>query len=128
QMLSRLRDPAISDIDRLSTWSNLTLSADLVLASNPEDGMAARTAHRDRMKKLHELVKKLPASAKNQTVNANHAEDKLREAEFLLENDGDAPGASGMMRQMRGMMGGMQPPTGGRGGPAMAGMMGAMGR
>ena len=101
QMLSRLRDPAISDIDRLSTWSNLTLSADLVLASTPEDGVAARTAHRDRMKKLHELLKKLPASAKNQTVNANHAEEKLREAEFLLENEGSAMSGAGMMGQMQ---------------------------
>ena len=46
--------------------------------------MAARTAHRDRMKKLHDLLQRLPASAKNQTVNANHAEKKLRQAQAIL--------------------------------------------
>jgi RNA polymerase sigma factor (sigma-70 family) len=126
QMLSRLRDPGIADIDRLSTWSSLMLSADLVLGSTPEDGAAARAAHRDRMKKLHEFLKKLPASAKNQTVNANHAEEKLREAEFLLENDGNSMSGAGMMGQMGAMMGGMQRMGGGRGGSGMAGMMGGM--
>ena len=73
---------------------------------------------------------KLPASAKNQTVNANHAQEKLREAEFLLENDGSAMGmgSSGMMRQMMSSMGAMK--GGGMMGGAMgAGMMGGtMGR
>ena len=38
------------------------------------------------MKKLHDVIKALPASAENQTVNANHAEEKLEEAEDLLES------------------------------------------
>ena len=95
------------------------LSADLVLAIGDEDRVAARKAHRDRMKKLHAAILKLPVSAQNQTVNAQHAEEKLREAESLLETGDEAPaGMMGMTSMMRGMMGG-------RGGFGDRGMMGA---
>ncbi len=104
-MLSRLRDPSLADVDRLSLWSNFALSADLVLASTPEDGVAARSAHRDRMKKLHAVLKKLPASANNQTVNTSRAEEKLREAEEMLENPQGHP-STGMMGMMGAMGGG----------------------
>jgi RNA polymerase sigma factor (sigma-70 family) len=119
-MLARLRDPGIAEIDRLSTWSNLMLSANLVLATTTEDGKAARGAHRDRMKKLHEIVQKLPASAQNKTIVASHAENKLQEAEMFLEEGGHG----GMMGQMASQMQGMS----GRGmmsgrGAMMGGMM-----
>ena len=122
-MLSRERNLASSDIDRLSNWSSLMLSADLVLSISDEDRTAARTAHRDRMKKLHAAILKLPVSAQNQTVNAQHAEEKLQEAESLLQSGDEQPtGAMGMAAMMRGMggFGG----TGGRGGRSMMGGMG----
>jgi RNA polymerase sigma factor (sigma-70 family) len=80
-LLSRERNLSGADIDRMSEWSNLMMSADLVLATGDEDRVAARKAHRDRMKKLHEALKTLPASAQNQTVNAQHAQEKLEEME-----------------------------------------------
>ncbi len=80
-MLSRERNLSGADFDRMSEWSNLMMSADLVLATGDEDRVAARKAHRDRMKKLHEALKTLPASAQNQTVNAQHAQEKLEEME-----------------------------------------------
>ena len=61
--------------------------------------MAAHTAHRDRMKKLHDLLQRLPASAKNQTVNANYAEKKLRQAQAILEKP-DGIAYAEMMGQM----------------------------
>ncbi|HKI20008.1 MAG TPA: RNA polymerase sigma factor, partial [Isosphaeraceae bacterium] len=57
-LLSKLRDPGLEDIDRLSRWSNLTLQADHLLASAEADRRAAYEAHRDRMKKLYELIQK----------------------------------------------------------------------
>jgi hypothetical protein len=124
-MLSRLQSPINESIDRLSRWSRLMLSAELVVASNDHEKVAARTAHRDRMRKLHEAIKTLPASAENQTVNAQLAQEKLHEAENLLES-GENPGSgSEMMRrmtaqmgrqmqgQMRGMIGGMGGSEGG---------------
>jgi RNA polymerase sigma factor (sigma-70 family) len=113
-MLARERNFSLANIDRMSNWSSLTLSADLVLAINRDDALAARRAHRDRMKKLHEVIQNLPASAKNQTVNAQHAEGILREAEMLLQSTGDWQSGSAMMgmmqAQMRGMMGAMGTP------------------
>jgi RNA polymerase sigma factor (sigma-70 family) len=110
-MLSRGRNFSLADIDRMSNWSSLTLSADLVLATNDEDALAARRAHRDRMKKLHEVIQNLPASAKNQTVNAQYAEGMLRQAEMLLQSSADSQSGSAMMgmmqAKMRGMMGAM---------------------
>ena len=128
-MLSRLQSPVNEYINRLSRWSRLMLSADLVYASSPHEEVAARTAHRDRMQKLHEAIKKLPASADNQTVNAQLAQEKLHEAENLLET-GENPGsAGGMMANMQGQMGGMMGSMGaGRGGLGMMGGMGAAGR
>ena len=108
-MLSRLQSPINESIDRLSRWSRLMLSAELVVASNDHEKVAARTAHRDRMRKLHEAIKTLPASAQNQTVNAQLAQEKLHEAENLLET-GENPGSTGgmmanmMQGQMRGTM------------------------
>ncbi len=116
-MLAHLRDPGMADIDRLSTWSNLMLSANLVLASTPEDGKAARLGHRDRMKKLNDRVQKLPVSARNKTVVASHAENKLQEAELNLEDGGQRAMMSTMAGQMQGMMG-----RAGNMGPMMRGM------
>ena len=106
--LSRERNLSSADIDRMSEWSNLMMSADLVLATGDQDRIAARKAHRDRMKKLHEAVKTMPASAQNQTVSAQHAQEKLEEAESLLERSDNAPDSTGMM--MRAMIG-MQSPA-----------------
>ncbi len=125
-MLSGLQSPINESIDRLSRWSRLMLSAELVVASNDHEKVAARTAHRDRMRKLHEAIKTLPASAENQTVNAQLAQEKLHEAENLLET-GENPGSAGgmmanmMQGQMGGMMGGMG--AAGRGRGMMGGMM-----
>ena len=85
------------------------------------------------MKKLHDLLQRLPASAKNQTVNANYAEKKLRQAQAILEKpDGVAYGemlgqtGSGMQSQMMGAYaGGMQ---GMQGQMRGMGMMGGGGR
>jgi RNA polymerase sigma factor (sigma-70 family) len=127
-MLSRERNLTGDDIDRMSNWSTLMMSADLVLATGDEDRVAARNAHRDRMKKLHAVLATLPASAQNQTVNARYAQEKLEEAEQWLEqekNQEPTPGMGGMMmRQMMGAMG--APGTMGRmGGMMGGGMMGS---
>jgi RNA polymerase sigma factor (sigma-70 family) len=130
-MLSRLKAPIDDYIERLSNWSNLMLSAELVVASSEDEELIARTAHRDRMNKLHEAIKSLPPSAQNQTVNEMHARAKLDEAQQLLERPDPASGM-GMMSQMMqsrllrsnrggmmgaGMGGGMMgvPPSGRRG-------------
>ena len=67
-MLSRERNLTVDDINRMSTWSSLMLEADEVLSASAHELLAARTAHRDRMKKLHEAARKLPADDKNQTA------------------------------------------------------------
>jgi RNA polymerase sigma factor (sigma-70 family) len=115
--LSREKNLSSADIDRMSEWSNLMMSADLVLATGDQDRIAARKAHRDRMKKLHEALKSVPASAQNQTVNAQHAQEKLEEAESLLQSSDNPAGGAGM--QMQGMMGAM-------GMQSRASMMGGM--
>ena len=118
-MISREKNLSSADIDRMSEWSNLMMSADLVLATGDQDRIAAHKAHRDRMKKLHEAVKTLPASAQNQTVNAQHAQEKLEEAESLLQGSDSLASGAGMT--MQGMMGAMGMQSRAR---MMGGMMG----
>ncbi|MFI5460140.1 MAG: RNA polymerase sigma factor, partial [Isosphaerales bacterium] len=106
-LLSKLSDPGLEDIDRLSRWSNLMLQADLVLGTAGDaDRMAAYEAHRDRMKKLYELIQKLPVSPENQPIKADHAHSALRAAEQMLGSQGSSTPGTGMMAGT-GMMGGM---------------------
>jgi hypothetical protein len=126
-LLTTFDNPEIDDIDRLSRWSSLTLEADLVLGTNEADRVAAYEAHRDRMKRLHELTQKIPVSAQNQPVKADHAHARLREAEQLLEGAkrSQVPGTMGSMMSMMQRGGG----RGGRigiTGPGMGMMGGSM--
>jgi RNA polymerase sigma factor (sigma-70 family) len=108
-MLSHLEPPIDELIERLSKWSSLMLSAELVVAANEDEEHTARTAHRDRMKRLHEAIKSLPPSAQNQTVNAELAREKLDEAENLLASAPSGPARGmGMMQQMQQQMQMMQ--------------------
>jgi RNA polymerase sigma factor (sigma-70 family) len=129
-MLARERNLSGTDVNRMSSWSNLIMSADLVLATGAEDRAAARKAHRDRLKKLQEAIKTQPASDQNQTVNAHYAQEQLDEAQYFLEhgeNQGSAPGMVGQMRNMMrpngmaGMMGGSTNGLSGRGATKTAG-------
>ncbi len=130
QLLSRLREPEIGDIDRLSQWSSITLEADQVLGTTEADRVAAYEAHRDRMKRLHEFTQKIPVSDKNQPVKADHAHNILQTAEEWLENtrQGQVPGMGVRMSRMRGMMGRAGGPMGMMGGGGEMGMMGRSGQ
>ncbi len=101
RMLSEPIDDSADTVERLSRWSSLMLSAELVVAANEGEEHAVRTAHRDRMKKLHDKIKALPPTAQNQTVSAEAAREKLDEAEGLLATEPSRPAAGmGMMQQM----------------------------
>ena len=61
------------------------------------------SAHRDRMKKLHEQIQKLVGTRQGRLGLVRQAQTKLQEAEMLLEEEGIPPaGAGGMMSQMQG--------------------------
>jgi RNA polymerase sigma factor (sigma-70 family) len=140
QLLSRLGDPEIVDIDRLDHWSSKTAEADQELATSDADRLAAHEAHRDRMKRLVELTQKIPAWNSKRSAKIDHAQDILRQADERLKFIRQFPGTPGMMGMMKmmgretgaiGRMGGI--PAGGRGqmgmggfGGGRAGMMGAM--
>ncbi len=122
-MLSEPIEDSVDTVERLSRWSSLMLSAELVVAANEGEEHAVRAAHRDRMKKLHDKIKALPPTAQNQTVSAQVAREKLDEAENLLANEPSRPAAGmGMMAQMMQSMQGRQ----NRGAMAGRGMMGGM--
>jgi hypothetical protein len=104
RLCSRLRDPASDDIERLHQWSLRTLDADLVLARTETDQGAAYEAHRDRIKRLAELVEKLPVSPENLPIKASQARALLDQAESLYQTRGSA---ATMGMQMSRMMGGM---------------------
>jgi RNA polymerase sigma factor (sigma-70 family) len=125
KLLSTYGDPDVADIDRLSRWSSLTLEADLELGTTDLDRVAAYQAHRDRMKILHELTQKIPVSAKNQPVKADHTQLKLQEAEQLLDAAKQGP-PGGMMGAMSNhMRAGMRAGSKMGQGPPL-GMMGGM--
>jgi len=122
-LLAALPNAEIADIDRLRQWSSLTLQADLVLAKDDADRLAALEAHRDRMAKLHAFSQRIPVANKNQSVMADHARESHDEAELWLEG-AQHPQLGRMMAggaMMGGMMGGM---VGGGGGGS--GMMRSM--
>jgi RNA polymerase sigma factor (sigma-70 family) len=131
--LAGLRDPESEDIDRLNRWSLMTVAAEQVLFPSEADRQAAVEAHRDRMKKLHELTRKIPISAKNQPVKANQTQQYLDAAETMLKDKvwQDRGNMMGMMRGammgrgMAGAGGGMGAMSGGMAG--IGGRMGAMG-
>jgi RNA polymerase sigma factor (sigma-70 family) len=123
-LLSKLRDPGIDDIERLSQWSALTLQAELVLASSEADRKVAYQAHRNRMKKLDDLIRKLPGSAENQPLRTASSRQKVEEAEQLIK--GAAPAMKGSMEMMKMMSGAMpsMPMMKSMGRMGMGGMMG----
>ena len=124
RMLSEPIEDSVDTVERLSRWSSLMLSAELVVAANEGEEHAVRTAHRDRMRKLHDKIKALPPTAQNQTVSAELAREKLDEAEGLLASEPSRPAAGmGMMQQMMRSMQG-RPNRGGMGGGMGGGRMG----
>ncbi len=124
KLLSALQEIDSADIERLSQWSSLTAKRDLLLADTPAKRRAAREAHRDRMKKLHERTQQIPVSDSNQPRKADEARSKLTEAQALL--DGETKSSGGMAR-MVGMMAAQQKMMMGAMGGAPTGMPGMMG-
>jgi RNA polymerase sigma factor (sigma-70 family) len=86
QLLSALRDPNVEDIDWLDQWSALTLQAQQRLSNARVDRLAAAEAHRDRVKKLHEVISNLPSSDMNKGL-LKLTSIKLNEAEHILASE-----------------------------------------
>jgi RNA polymerase sigma factor (sigma-70 family) len=118
--LLRDRDGASVNVERLKNWSDLTLRADLTLASSHEDRVALYEAHRERMKKLRDITQRLPQADKGQTAEEALAQKFLQEAEQWLDDEKKAQ--TGMMGMMGAMMQPNQPT-----GQMMTRMMGGMG-
>ena len=118
-MLSRLSSPVDADIDRIEQMVQPDALSRPGLATNDDEEVAARTAHRDRMKKLHEVIKNAPSvgsepDGQRATRPGNAATGRVASPERRRPSN-LVGGMMGMMQeQMRGMMGTMGTPKGRR--------------
>jgi RNA polymerase sigma factor (sigma-70 family) len=97
RLLSALRDPNVEDIDRLDQWSALTLQAQQRLSNARADRLAAAEAHRDRVRKLHEVISNLPSSDMNEgflkltSIKLNEADHVLAEEKGIKATEHNVP-------------------------------------
>jgi RNA polymerase sigma factor (sigma-70 family) len=112
------------DVNRFREWSRLVLEADLLLSSGQAQRVAAASAHRDRMKKMHEMIAKFSDTDHGRTegkaaLQLADADEALKEAEQWLESESQGRAIGPLYARS-------MPPGAMMGGAGMGSMMGTM--
>jgi RNA polymerase sigma factor (sigma-70 family) len=92
RILSGRKQWDVNAVDRLAHWSRSVKESEEYLSNDPANVAAARQAHRDRMKRLHELTQRL--NTPDQPELADTARVWFQQAERDLARPPDAAGAN----------------------------------